>query len=96
MSQAAALCASTATTAAAAAGRRSTASPASAPKSQSHNARAGNPIRGHTMAKNVTLRGAPDQTLNDQTSLTSDDVSSWKEIEMQLAGAYTRGRQSST
>jgi hypothetical protein len=48
------------------------------------------------MAKNVTLRGAPDQTLNDQTSLTSDDVSSWKEIEMQLAGAYTRGRQSST
>ena len=35
------------------------------------------------MARPATLRGAPDMTLNDKSSLTSDDVSSWVEIDRQ-------------
>jgi len=36
------------------------------------------------MARPASLRGAPDATLNDKSSLTSDDVSSWEEIERQV------------
>ena len=49
----------------------------------SHLARA--PSRGASAVARATIRGAPDATLGSSNSLTSDDVSSWEEIETQIA-----------
>lgn len=41
--------------------------------------------RGQTMALHATLRGAPDATLSADNCITSDAVSSWEEIDTQVA-----------
>ena len=41
--------------------------------------------RSRHVARAATLRGAPDATLGNTNSLTSDDVSSWDEIQTQVA-----------
>ncbi|MDB9925101.1 hypothetical protein OAD67_02445 [bacterium] len=46
---------------------------------------AGRSARRATMARAATLRGAPDATLSEANSITSDDVSSWEEIDSQIA-----------
>ena len=41
--------------------------------------------RGQSVVAHAALRGAPDATLNETNCLTSDDVSSWEEIDTQIA-----------
>jgi antitoxin (DNA-binding transcriptional repressor) of toxin-antitoxin stability system len=43
------------------------------------------PRRGSSIARHASLRGANGAEVNGANSLTSDDVSSWTEIETQVA-----------
>lgn len=48
-------------------------------------ARRAAPTRAASVARRATLRGSPDATLGSSNSITSDDVSSWEEIDSQVA-----------
>jgi len=48
-------------------------------------ARRAAPARAASVVRRATLRGAPDTTLGSSNSITSDDVSSWEEIDTQVA-----------
>ena len=72
-------------TAAAAAVARSTAAPSSASKASVSSVLPQSRRRGASVVAGAALRGAPDATLNESNTLTSDDVSSWEEIDTQIA-----------
>ena len=61
---------------------------ASAVRGASHvapSARRAAPARAASVARRATLRGSPDATLGSSNSIASDDISSWEEIDSQVA-----------